>query len=64
MRYLVQFIIPAAIVATVVYLLVRNRTRAAANPEESSDLGTFMLILIVGATAAFASVVALQGFWG
>ncbi len=63
MRYLVQFIIPAAIVATVVYLLVRNRTRAAADPDESSDIGTFMLILIVGATVAVASVIATQGYW-
>jgi purine-cytosine permease-like protein len=62
MRYLVQFIIPAAIVATVVYLLVRNRTRAAADPDESSDIGTFMLILIVGATVAIASVIATQGY--
>lgn len=63
MRYLVQFLIPAAIVAVVVYLLIRNRTRSDAEAQDSSDTGTFMLIIIVGATVAIASFVMLQAFW-
>ena len=63
MRYLVQFLIPAAIVAVVVYLLIRNRTRSDSEAEDSSDTGTFMLIIIIGATVAIASFVMLQTFW-
>ncbi|MEE8078675.1 MAG: hypothetical protein V3T18_06725, partial [Pseudomonadales bacterium] len=63
MRYLVQFLIPAAIVAVVVYLLIRNRTRSDSEAEDSSDTGTFMLIIIIGATVAIASFVMLQAFW-
>ncbi len=63
MRYLVQFLIPAAIVAVVVYLLIRNRTRSDTEAEDSSDTGTFMLIIIIGATVAIASFVMLQAFW-
>lgn len=63
MRYLVQFLIPAAIVAVVVYLLIRNRTRSDAEAQDSSDTGTFMLIIIIGATVAIASFVMLQAFW-
>lgn len=63
MRYLFQFLIPAAIVAVVVYLLIRNRTRSDASAEDSSDTATFMLILIVGAGVVGACVVMLQVLW-
>ena len=67
MRYLLQLCIPAAILLVTVYLLVRNRgvrTRQESAPvENTSDTGTFLLILIIGATVAVLSMFALQEFW-
>ncbi|MCB1683179.1 MAG: hypothetical protein R3E82_12935 [Pseudomonadales bacterium] len=67
MRYLLQIAIPASIIVVVVYLLIRNRN-ASRNPdsaatENTSDTGTFLLILIIGATVAVLSMFAVQEFW-
>lgn len=67
MRYLLQLAIPVSIVVVVVYLLVRNRSGRhhpdTGDVENTSDTGTFLLILIVGATVAVLSMLAVQEFW-
>ena len=67
MRYLVQFLVPALIVVVVVYLLARTKRgqdEAANGSEEGSDTGTFVFILVVGATVAVLSFFLLQGAFG
>ena len=63
MRYMVQFLVPALIILGVVYLLVRTKRgqdEASEDSGESSDTGTFILILVVGATVAVLSFFLLQ----
>lgn len=67
MRYVLQLAIPAAIILVTVYLLVRHRG-GRSNPESvhvenTNDTGTFLLILIIGASVAVLSMFALQEFW-
>ena len=62
MRYLAQLLVPALIIVTVVYLLARTKrgqdeTREGA---DGSDNGTFLLILVVGATVAVLSFFVMQ----
>ncbi len=67
MRYLVQFLVPALIVVVVVYLLARTKRgqdEAADGSEGSSDTGTFIFILVVGATVAVLSFFLMQGAFG
>lgn len=67
MRYLVQFLVPALIVVVVVYLLARTKRgqdEAAGTGSEPSDTGTFIFILIVGATVAALSFFVLQAALG
>lgn len=67
MRYMVQFLVPALIVVIVVYLLVRTKRgqdEAAESTDAGSDTGTFILILVVGATVAVLSFFLLQGYFG
>ncbi len=63
MRYLVQFLVPALIIVVVVYLLARTKRGQdeAADGSESSDTGTFILILVVGASVAVLSFFLMQG---
>jgi Mn2+/Fe2+ NRAMP family transporter len=64
MRYLVQFLVPALIVVVVVYLLARTKRgqdEAGDATEGGSDTGTFILILVIGATVAGLSFFLLQG---
>ena len=64
MRYLVQFLVPALIVVVVVYLLARTKRgqdEAADEAGGSSDTGTFIFILVVGATVAVLSFFLMQG---
>ena len=67
MRYLLQLAIPAAIILVTVYLLVRHRSGRSdpesGHVENTSDTGTFLLILIIGASVAVLSMFALQEFW-
>lgn len=62
MRYLIQFLVPALIVVMVVYLLAR--TKRATDDDDvdnpSSDTGTFILILVVGAMVAVLSFFVMQ----
>jgi hypothetical protein len=68
---MIQFLIPALIVVGVVYLLARTKRgqdealhdRTDDSPE-SSDTGTFILILVVGATVAVLSFFLLQALLG
>ena len=61
MRYMVQFLVPALIVLGVVYLLARTkRGQDEADDADSSDTGTFILILVVGASVAVLAFFALQ----
>jgi hypothetical protein len=67
MRYMVQFLVPALIVVTVVYLLARTKRgqdEADEGTDDGSDTGTFILILVVGATVAVLSFFLLQGYFG
>lgn len=67
MRYLVQFLVPALIVVVVVYLLARTKRgqdEAGNGDSASSDTGTFILILVVGATVAVLSFFVLQAALG
>ncbi len=67
MRYLVQFLVPALIVVVVVYLLARTKRgqdEASENTDESSDTGTFILILVVGASLAVLSFFLMQSAFG
>lgn len=67
MRYLVQFLVPALIVVVVVYLLARTKRgqdEASENTGESSDTGTFILILVVGASLAVLSFFLMQSAFG
>ena len=67
MRYMVQFLVPALIVVTVVYLLARTKRgqdEADEDTDAGSDTGTFILILVVGATVAVLSFFLLQGYFG
>jgi hypothetical protein len=62
MRYLAQFLVPALIVVAVVYLLAKAK-RGQDETEQgapASDTGTFILILVVGATVAVLSFFVLQ----
>ena len=72
---MVQFLIPALIVVGVVYLLVRTKRgqdealyernhESADDSAGSSDTGTFILILVVGATVAVLSFFLLQAVLG
>jgi hypothetical protein len=62
LRYLVQFLVPALIVVSVVYLLakVKRGQDESEDGPPASDTGTFILILVVGATVAVLSFFALQ----
>jgi len=67
MRYLIQFLVPALILVVVVYLLARTRQPGGpANAEsgEGRDTGTFILILVVGATVAVLSFFLMQALLG
>jgi len=67
MRYLAQFLVPALIVVVVVYLLARTKRGQDETGEDAgsgNDTGTFILILIVGATVAALSFLVLQGVVG
>lgn len=67
MRILVQFIVPALIFVSVVYLLERRRRQAARQgaeaPAPGSDAGPFLVILALGAAVAIVTALALQSFW-
>ncbi len=54
MRYLAQFLVPILITLLVVYLLARTKRGQdeAEDGTPSSDTGTFITILVVGATVA------------
>jgi hypothetical protein len=68
-RYVVEFLIPALVVIVAAFVLFRNRpdqpARASANRtnDDSGTLstGTFIVILIIGATLTVALVYALYG---
>jgi hypothetical protein len=56
MRYVLQFVVPALIVAVVVYLVARRRREAWS--AGASDFLNIMLLLIVGAVVAWLAFVA------
>ena len=62
MRYLAQFLVPALIVVVVVYLLAHTKRGQdeARDGNASSDSGTFVLILVVGAAVAVLSFFLVQ----
>ena len=67
MRYMVQFLVPGLIVVMVVYLLARTKRgqdEANADDAGNSDTGTFILILVVGASVALLSFFVLQAALG
>jgi hypothetical protein len=68
MRYVIEFLIPAMIVIVVAVVLFRNRTNtpAPASASQAKDdtsslsTGTFLAILIIGATFTVALIYALH----
>ena len=68
MRYVIEFLIPAMIVIVVAVVLFRNRTNTpapASAPQAKDDTsslstGTFLAILIIGATFTVALIYALH----
>ena len=68
MRYVIEFLIPAMIVIVVAVVLFRNRTNTPApatatqTKEDAGSLstGTFLAILIIGATFTVALIYALH----
>jgi hypothetical protein len=69
MRYIIEFLLPGAIIVIVALLLFRNRAQspthnaaATQTPDASGTLstGTFVLIMIVGAAFTVALVYALH----
>jgi hypothetical protein len=56
MRYVLQFVVPALIVAVVVYLVARRRREASS--AGASDFLNIMQLLIVGAVVAWLAFVA------
>jgi hypothetical protein len=68
-RYVVQMLIPAMVVIVVTLVLLRNRgnppasaTSTPSNPDDAGPLstGTFVAILIIGATFTVALIYALH----
>jgi hypothetical protein len=68
MRYVIEFLIPAMIVVVVAVVLFRNRanTPAPASASQTKEdhgalsTGTFLAILIIGATFTVALIYALH----
>ncbi|MGE0622274.1 MAG: hypothetical protein AB7I04_03085 [Pseudomonadales bacterium] len=62
MRYLAQLLVPALIVVAVVYLLANTKRGQDESRDggNGSDSGTFVLILVVGATVAVLSFFLMQ----
>jgi heme/copper-type cytochrome/quinol oxidase subunit 2 len=68
MRYVIEFLVPAMIVVVVAVVLFRNRTNtpapasASQGNEDTGTLstGTFVAILIIGATFTVALIYALH----
>ena len=58
MRYFVQFAIPALIFIAVLFVVSRKRRHVAHEEDEGSSM--FLVILVVGADAAVATIFALQ----
>lgn len=67
MRYLVQFVIPALIFVSVVYLLTRGRRHQSARQGHTdhrhSDTAAFLGILGVSAVVALGTAYALVVLW-
>jgi hypothetical protein len=72
-RYVVQMLIPALVVIVVTLVLLRNRgnpsapaSGAAAGPDDAGSLstGTFIAILVIGATFTVALIYALHAASG
>jgi len=68
MRYVIEFLVPAMIVIVVAVVLFRNRTNTPAPASASQakedtgtlSTGTFVAILIIGATFTVALIYALH----
>lgn len=67
MRYLAQFVIPALIFVSVVYLLTRGRRHQSARQDQTdhrhSDTAAFLVILGVSAVVALGTAYALVALW-
>lgn len=65
MRYLIQFAIPALIVLLTFVVFTRRRAVSkqshTADESPGNDTGMFVLILLIGATVATASFIAIGG---
>ena len=71
MRYLVQFVVPLVIVASVVYLLAlrrdgARRTVGTESPadDEKRDARVVVVILVLGALAAASAFLLFSGLFG
>lgn len=64
MRYLVQLLIPALILIAVIAIVARKKPSSDADGEtrELMSSSTFVLILVIGATAAVALLYGVQSW--
>ncbi|NOX52637.1 MAG: hypothetical protein GXP16_19205 [Gammaproteobacteria bacterium] len=61
MRYLVQFLVPALIFLGVVYMVTKRKRHP--NHEQDDGAGMFLIILVIGAVIAVATLFVLQVNW-
>ena len=58
MRYLIQFVVPALILLTVVAVVSGCRRQG----DDEDGRGVFLVLLVIGAVAAVAILFAIQGY--
>ena len=58
MRYLIQFVVPALILLTVIAIVSRRRRQG----DDEDGRGVFLVLLVIGAVAAVAILFAIQGY--
>ena len=61
MRYIIQFLVPALIVLSVVYMATRRRQQAIVE-RGSNETGIFILIIVIGSLVAVGVTFALGNY--
>lgn len=61
LRYLIQFVVPALILLSVVYAVTRRKRQP--HQEHDDGAATFLTILVIGAVIAVATLFVLQVNW-
>ncbi|MCZ6616525.1 MAG: hypothetical protein O7E57_00220 [Gammaproteobacteria bacterium] len=61
MRYFIQFLVPALIVLSAVYMATRRRQQAIVE-RDSNETGIFILIIVIGSLVAVGVTFALGNY--